>query len=41
MCTHDFDGGVILVEVDTDHEHGCVGRWGRDDDFLRAALQVG
>jgi hypothetical protein len=41
MCTHDFDGGVVLIQVDTNDEHGCVGRWRGDDDFLRATLQVG
>jgi hypothetical protein len=24
MCKHDFDGGVVLVQVDSAHEHGCV-----------------
>jgi hypothetical protein len=41
MCTHDFDGGIVLIQVDTDDEHGCVGRWRGDDDFLRATLQMG
>ena len=40
MCTHDFDSGLVLVQVDTDHEHGCVGRWRGDDDFLHDTLQV-
>lgn len=36
MCTHDFDGGVVLIQVDIAHEHGCGG----DDDFLHATLQL-
>ena len=38
---HARHGGVVLVQVDTAHEHGCEGRWRGDDHFLRATLQMG
>ena len=41
MYMRDLGGGAVFVQVDTDHEHGCVSRWRGDDDFLHATLQVG
>ena len=41
MCTHDFDSGMVLVQVDTDHEHGRVSRWRGHDDSPHAPPQAG
>ena len=38
---HDVHGGLVGLEVHAADEHGRVGRGGRDDDLLRAALEVG
>jgi len=38
--TYDVDAGVVLVQVDANHEHGGVGRRSRNDNFLGTALQV-
>lgn len=32
--------GVVLLEVDTDNEHGGISRGGGDDDLLGTTLQV-
>ena len=37
---HDVHGGLVGLEVHAADEHGRVGRGGRDDDLLRAALEV-
>merc|ERR1719181_1768338 len=38
---HDVHGGLVGLEVHAADEHGRVGRGRRDDDLLRAALEVG
>lgn len=40
MCAYDGVLGLVRLQVDTTHEHGRIGRGSRDDDLLRATLQV-
>jgi hypothetical protein len=40
IYTHDGVFRVIGVEVNTANEHGCIGRWSGDNDFLGTTLQV-
>lgn len=39
--THDFRLAVVLFMVDANDKHGRVRRRSSDDDFLRAAFQMG
>ncbi len=33
-------GGIVCLLVDTKDKHGGIGRGGRDDDLLRASLEM-